>query len=75
MLHGSPWVYTYSHFCHQMITQRQPKGPRRSSRVTPNSQFFSQPILASNQPSPRRWGPIWGPIFQSRDRTGTPVVG
>ena len=35
VLHGSPWVYTYSH-CHQMITQQQPKGPRELVEVTQN---------------------------------------
>ena len=45
MLHGSPQLYTYSH-CHQMITQQLPKGPQGSSRVTPKSPFFSQPMAA-----------------------------
>ena len=44
MLHGSPWVYMYSH-CHQMITQERPKGSQGSSGVTLKSQLFSQPML------------------------------
>ena len=45
MLHGSPWLYMYSH-CHQMITQQRPKGPWGSSGVTLKLQFFSRPMLA-----------------------------
>ena len=46
---GAPWVYTYSR-CHQMITQRWPKGPQGSAEVSQKSQFFSQTMLALKRP-------------------------
>ena len=47
MLHGSPWVYTYSH-CHQMFTQHRPKGPGDLSEVTEKSQFPANPCQPKN---------------------------
>ena len=63
VLHGSPWLYTYSH-CHQMITQKRPKHPWGLSKVTLKSQFFNLPMLARIQLSTHQWGPIlesWRP--------------
>ena len=62
MLHGIPWVSTYS-YCHQMITQQQPKGPERLLEVTRKLRFFSQ----------TRGAPMGGQYPEIA--LGTPIVG
>ena len=71
MLHGSPWVYMYSH-CHPMITQQRPKGPRGWLRVPQVLQLLSQPGLKTSKPSPVQFWPLGQPSAILGISRGTP---
>ena len=63
MLHGSPWVYAYSHW-HQVTTQQRPKGPGGCSR-SPKKRDFSANPLRPEKGYPLHWGPTVGLILET----------
>ena len=70
MLHGSPWLYMYTH-CHQMVTQQWRKGPWGLLQVIPKLRVFRQhkaglKMAKSSLVGPHRGGLIlenWRPAI------------